>query len=333
MPASMIDALAHEVELFQSSLSKVKETFKTSAEAADSKKKIAARLDDLENIIIAAATSMPRHVAEKARLAFAELRQSVAGDAAIDETELIQLCLRLQTQAEMINKRVNGILNAYNSSENTANGIILAQEEERRRISREIHDGPAQTLASLTMKIDCCLEQPEVSEKLALELHELKDSVVRSLKDIRRFIFDLRPMALDDLGLVPTLEQFISGFKKRTGVPVYVNVEGERTSLNPDNELAVFRVIQEACNNSIKHADPVSVHIFVKYNEGRRRLSVVIKDDGNGFNVEEIRKNYGSLKKLGLKSMEERVRLAGGVFEIVSDIGSGTVVSFWVPIS
>lgn len=333
MPGSLIDALAHEVELFQSSLIKVKETFKTSAEAADSKKKIAARLDDLENIVIAAATSMPRHVAEKARAAFNDLRNSVETDAAIEETELVQLCLRLQTQAEMINKRVSGILKAYNSSDNTANGIILAQEEERRRISREIHDGPAQTLASLTMKIDCCLEQPDVSSQLADELYELKDSVIKSLKDIRRFIFDLRPMALDDLGLVPTLEQFISGFKKRTGVPVYVNVKGERVSLSGDNELAVFRVIQEACNNAIKHADPVAVHIFVKYDGHKKRLSVVVKDDGRGCDIVEIRKNYGLLKKLGLKSMEERVRLAGGEFEIVSDLGSGTVVSFWVPLS
>lgn len=332
MPGSLIDALAHEVELFQNSLAKVKETFQTSAQASDSKKKIAAKLDDLENIVIAAATSMPKHVAEKARTAFAELRKSIEPDSSLEEAELVQLCLRLQSQAEMINKRVKTILSAYNSSDNTANGIILAQEEERRRISREIHDGPAQTLASLTMKIDCCLERPEVGEGLANELNELKDSVVRSLKDIRRFIFDLRPMALDDLGLVPTLEQFISGFKKRTGVPVYVSVEGERVSLSPDHELAVFRVIQEACNNAIKHADPSAVHIFVKYDEHKNRLSIVVKDDGRGFNLEEIRRNYGSLKKLGLKSMEERVRLAAGEFEIVSDQGSGTVVSYWVPL-
>ena len=331
MPFSMIDALAHEIEVFQNLLVRVKDTFKNSAQAVDSKKLIAARLDDLENIVLTAAASMPKHVAEKARLAFGDLRASVETDQAVDETELVQLCLRLQAQADSINKRVGAILNAYNSSGSTANGIILAQEEERRRISREIHDGPAQTLASLTMKIDYCLEQHELNEKLVEELNELKESVGKSLKDIRRFIFDLRPMALDDLGLVPTLEQFIGGFKKRTGVPVYVSVEGERIAFNADIELAVFRVIQEACNNAVKHAEPSSVHIFVKFEDRKGRLSVVVKDDGHGFNVEEIRKNYGSLKKLGLKSMEERVRLAAGEFEILSDQGSGTVVSFWVP--
>ncbi|MDN5279099.1 MAG: two-component system, NarL family, sensor histidine kinase DegS [Clostridiales bacterium] len=332
MPDSLIDALGQEVEVFQKSLLKIQDAFRASTNTSGSKKHIAAKLDDLENIILAAASAMPSHIAEKARVAFNELRESVEKDDPSDETEVIQLCLRLQSQAEMINKRVRGILSAYNSTDNTANGIILAQEEERRRISREIHDGPAQTLASLTMKIDYCLEQPEVTDTLVRELNELKDSVIRSLKDIRRFIFDLRPMALDDLGLVPTLEQFISGFKKRTGVPVYVNIEGERATMNSDIELAVFRVIQEASNNAIKHADPSSVHIFVKYDNHKNKLSVVLKDDGKGFDVAEVKKNYGSLKKLGLKSMEERVRLAGGEFSIVSGVGDGTVVSFWVPL-
>jgi two-component system sensor histidine kinase DegS len=176
------------------------------------------------------------------------------------------------------------------------------------------------------------LEAPEVHEKIRLELVDLKESVIRSLKDIRRFIFDLRPMALDDLGLVPTLEQFISGFKKRTGVPVYVSIEGERASMNSEIELAVFRIIQEACNNAVKHADPSSVHIFVKFDERKNRLTIVIKDDGSGFDLAEIRKNYSTLKKLGLKSMEERARLSGGDLEILSDKGEGTVVSFWVPL-
>ncbi|GAB4272099.1 MAG: hypothetical protein Kow0029_10420 [Candidatus Rifleibacteriota bacterium] len=332
MPDSLIDALAHEVETFKNSLSRILEAFRNSSGAVGTRKHIAASLDDLENIILAASATLPGHVAEKARKAFQDLRREVEKEDALDETEIVQLCLRLNTQAESIQKRVNEIFLAYNSTDNSANGIIMAQEEERRRISREIHDGPAQTLASLTMKIDYCIEQQEKGAIITSELNELKDSVIRSLKDIRRFIFDLRPMALDDLGLVPTLEQFISGFKKRTGVPVYVNIEGERISLNPDTELAVFRVIQEAANNAIKHADPLSVHIFVKYDEKKSRLSVAVKDDGVGFNLEEIRKNYGTLKKLGLKSMEERVRLSGGEFQIVTEKGSGTVVSFWVPI-
>ena len=232
----------------------------------------------------------------------------------------------------MVLKRVERLFDVTKISGNSSNGIIMAQEEERKRISREIHDGPAQTLASLTMRIDYCLEYEGLPEELSKELLELKESVIRSLKDIRRFIFDLRPMALDDLGLIPTLEQFIVGFKKRTGIPIYVDVNGERTSLDPESELSVFRVIQEASNNAVKHAKPSSVHIFLKFDDTKRRLSVVIKDDGIGFDVEKTRAAYASLKKLGLLSMEERIRLAGGTIEIVSDSGSGTVVSFWIPL-
>jgi nitrate/nitrite-specific signal transduction histidine kinase len=332
MPNSLIEALNQEVEQFNTSLARLQNSLKDSRKS-NNKRRIAARLDDLENIILAASSTLPFHVSKKASDAFNELRQTVEGEEPGEDSEALQLCLRLEGQSDMIIKRVSSIFNAYNASDNTANGIVMAQEEERRRISREIHDGPAQTLASLTMKIDYCIESPGVNADIKNELLELKESVIRSLKDIRRFIFDLRPMALDDLGLIPTLEQFISGFKKRTGVPVYVNIEGERVPINADTELAVFRVIQEACNNAVKHADPTSVHIFVTYSTPKNRLSVVVKDDGRGFDLQAVRKNYSTMKKLGLKSMEERIRLSVGELEIVSDLGNGTVISFWVPLS
>ncbi len=216
-------------------------------------------------------------------------------------------------------------------SDDPAGGIIIAQEEERKRISREIHDGPAQTLAALTMRIDYCLELVGQPDQLKTELGELKSSIIRSLKDIRRFIFDLRPMAIDDLGLIPTLEQFISGCKDRTNASFHLTIEGERSSLPPERELAVFRVIQEAVNNSIRHADARSIQIHLAFEEDPRSLAGVVKDDGKGFNVPDLRKVYASLKRLGLVSMEERIRLAGGTFDLVSTAGGGTVVSFRVP--
>lgn len=333
MPESSLDALAHELENFKSSLAKVQEQAGTNTTPLQMKRLIAGRFADLENILLAAEEMMPPHVAKKAKSAFAELQSLVINQPAEDSETFMQSINRLNAQADLIMRRVASLLQLTSSAgSNSAHGIIMAQEEERKRISREIHDGPAQTLASLTMRIDYCLEQSSLPPAVNKELVELKDSVIRSLKDIRRFIFDLRPMALDDLGLIPTLEQFIGGFKGRTGIPVYVDVEGDRVLIGADRELAVFRVIQEAANNAIKHADPSAVHIFLKFDDQKKRLSVVIKDDGAGFKITEIRKNYGSLKKLGLISMEERVRLAGGEFLIVSDQGSGTVVSFWVPL-
>ncbi|PKL44697.1 MAG: hypothetical protein CVV41_04845 [Candidatus Riflebacteria bacterium HGW-Riflebacteria-1] len=331
MPESSLDALAHELEAFRSSMQQLQKIVAESQNKQARQGDLVSSLADLENVLIAASATMTPHVSEMARSAFKKLQSSLGVYSQPEDHELLQVCSRLSVQGDSIFKRVGTMLRIMNSPAN-ANGIILAQEEERKRISREIHDGPAQTLASLTMRIDYCLEQTGLPTPLVDELKELKETVIRSLKDIRRFIFDLRPMALDDLGLLPTLEQFISGFKNRTGVPVYVDTDGEHEFLGAERELAVFRVIQEATNNALKHSNPVSVHIFLKFDARKQRLSVVIKDDGCGFDVAETRRKYGNLKKLGLISMEERVRLSGGEFTIVSDSGTGTVVSFWVPL-
>ncbi|KAF1080919.1 MAG: Sensor protein DegS [Candidatus Rifleibacterium amylolyticum] len=331
MPESSLDALTHELEVFRNSLQQLQKIVAEQNSKQSRQSNLTASLADLENVIISASATMPPHVSEMARSAFKKLQAALGIYAQPEDDELLQVSTRLNMQGNSILRRVSALLLLINSPAN-ANGIILAQEEERKRISREIHDGPAQTLASLTMRIDYCLEQPGLPQPLVDELKELKESVIRSLKDIRRFIFDLRPMALDDLGLLPTLEQFIGGFKNRTGVPVYIDTDGERAFLGGDKELAVFRVIQEATNNALRHSNPNSVHIFLKFDAHKQRLSVVIKDDGSGFDVAETRRVYGNLKKLGLISMEERIRLSGGEFSIVSDSGSGTVVSFWVPL-
>jgi len=331
MPESSLDALTHELEVFRNSLQQLQSLVAEQHDRQSRQSNLTASLADLENVIISSAATMPPHVSEMAKAAFKKLQSALGIYSQPEDNELIQVCARLNMQGNSILRRVSALLLIINSPAN-ANGIILAQEEERKRISREIHDGPAQTLASLTMRIDYCLEQPGLPAPLGEELKELKDSVIRSLKDIRRFIFDLRPMALDDLGLLPTLEQFISGFKNRTGVPVYIDTDGERAFLGGDKELAVFRVIQEATSNALRHSNPNSVHIFLKFDAVKQRLAVVIKDDGSGFDVAETRRVYGNLKKLGLISMEERIRLSGGEFSIVSDPGSGTVVSFWVPL-
>ncbi len=333
MPKTSFDALEQEIGSFREALEAVKKKVLQSQDPVKSRAAFADKLDDLENIVITFSAMNPQ-IAPKIKAAFEHLRDTVEFLPGANPENALQLCNRLDSQAESISRRVYNMLHTEDSEANAsqAGGIIRAQEEERRRISREIHDGPAQTLASLTMRIDYCIEQHARDEVLVNELLELKDSVIKSLKDIRRFIFDLRPMALDDLGLIPTIEQFISGFKSRTGISVHVEVEGERIRLSADRELAVFRVVQEAANNAVKHAEPSSIHIFLNYDSGRKRLSVVVKDDGKGFDIAEIRGKYGSLKKLGLISMEERVKFAGGDFQIVSDIGTGTVVSFWVPI-
>lgn len=238
---------------------------------------------------------------------------------------------RLNTETDDLLKQIGKLASPSGVPGGDSSGFIMAQEDERKRISREIHDGPAQHLASLTMRIDYILERADKPEVLREELPQLKESITRCLKDIRRFIFDLRPMALDDLGLLPTLEQFIQGFKARTGMIVQLSREGEIFNSAPEKELAIFRVIQEAVNNAHRHAHAKIIRIFITFDHDKSQIQVAITDDGHGFDLPAIRKAYHSLRKLGLLSMEERVRLAGGEFTIVSTPGEGTVVSFSVP--
>lgn len=239
---------------------------------------------------------------------------------------------KLARQVDQQLKSVGDLCERLKNKKEPAEGLILAQEEERKRISREIHDGPAQSLANLTMRVDFCLENLTRTDQLKAELSDLKDSIIRSLKDIRRFIFDLRPMALDDLGLVPTLEQFLTGFKTRTGYLVPLILDGTKVPISPDKELAVFRVIQEAVNNANRHAHAKNIIVFLTFSPDQEHLECAIKDDGTGFNVEETRRGYASLRKLGLISMEERIKLAGGEFSLISGSETGTVVSFHIPL-
>lgn len=239
---------------------------------------------------------------------------------------------KLNIKLDQFIERVGTLIKDIRSPENPAKRVIMAQEEERKRISREIHDGPAQSLANLTMSIDFCMEMADNPEVIRGELASLKDCIIRSLKDIRRFIFDLRPMALDDLGLVPTLEQFTTSFKLKTGLSIHIDVSGERKQMSGEKELTVFRVVQEAVNNAFKHSSANSIHVFLSFDRPKNKLNAVVKDNGSGFDLAGIKKNYSTLGKMGLISMEERILLSGGEFEIITGKSDGTIVSFWIPL-
>jgi signal transduction histidine kinase len=255
-----------------------------------------------------------------------KLQQQVKAQVALIQAQLAEAKARFNRLLEGFHGRAEG-----EGAGGAAADLIHVQEEERKRISREIHDGPAQKLATLTMRLDFAFDLLEQPAALKTELMSLKAGLMACVQEIRRFIFDLRPMAIDDLGLIPTLEQFISGCKSRTNASIHLTIEGARSSLPPERELAVFRVIQEAVNNAIRHAEARSIQIHLAFEEEPRSLVGVVKDDGQGFNVPDLRKVYASLKRLGLVSMEERIRLAGGTFDLVSTPGGGTVVSFRIP--
>ncbi|MES9736696.1 sensor histidine kinase [Peribacillus frigoritolerans] len=205
--------------------------------------------------------------------------------------------------------------------------IIEAQEQERKKLSREIHDGPAQMLANVMMRSDLIerVQRERGPDEALVEIRSLKVMVRNALYEVRRIIYDLRPMALDDLGLVPTLRKYLQTTEDyNDGVNLnFVNL-GQVKRLPSDMEVALFRLVQEAVQNSLKHADPKQIQ--VKLSISKEMVTVVVKDDGKGFDS-SIQKE-GSF---GLVGMRERVELLEGEMTIDSQPGAGTLVFIQIP--
>lgn len=206
--------------------------------------------------------------------------------------------------------------------------IIEAQEEERKRLSREIHDGPAQMMANVMMRSDLIekvYQEYGANDALA-EVRNLKKMVRNALYEVRRIIYDLRPMALDDLGLAPTLKKYlqtIEEYHSKTRIS-YKSI-GEERRLPAKYEVALFRLVQESVQNALKHANANEIN--VKLEMTREHMTVLIKDDGQGFDPKEKK-----TESFGIIGMRERVDLLDGEMSIDSKIGAGTVVLIRVPL-
>lgn len=193
--------------------------------------------------------------------------------------------------------------------------IILGQEAERARLAREIHDGPAQVLANTVMRLQFVEQmQKHKPEEVPGELARIKATLQESMKEVRRFIFDLRPASLADAGLLPTLRQYTRDYSEQFNVPVELNLP-ENLVLSANQELVVFRVIQEALQNIHKHAEATAITILIQQRPGGP-VVVVINDDGKGFQTKGARRSQHSSS--GLVSMKERAATVGGTLKIDS---------------
>jgi two-component system sensor histidine kinase DegS len=192
------------------------------------------------------------------------------------------------------------------------------------RIARDMHDGPAQSMANLVLQAE--ILERLISRDPQLVVHELadfKDGVRGVLDDTRRLIFDLRPMTLDDLGLVPTLRKLTKDYE-RSGITTTLRVIGEEARLPGSLEPTLFRIIQEALTNAKKHARAKNVEVVVAFQS--QRVSAIIRDDGVGFDVATAEARLETGKHLGMISMRERAELEKGRLEIRSQIGKGTEI-------
>lgn len=217
------------------------------------------------------------------------------------------------------------------------NGLKLLeiQEIERKRIARELHDTTVQNLTNLVHKTELCTKFVDIDPiRSKLELQTMISTIKTTINDMRNIIYDLRPMSLEDLGLVITVQRYIKQFIDSSKMKVILNVENERQINSDIIDLTLFRIIQEACNNAMKHAQATVINIDLKYNSNN--IELIIEDNGCGFNnktnKDEQDDSNDPLSGFGLSMMKERVGLLSGKLEITSVVNKGSKIRVCVPI-
>ena len=208
----------------------------------------------------------------------------------------------------------------------TVEAIIQAQEAERQRLSRHMHDGPAQALSNFILQTEIAMRLFDINQDQARdELENLKASATATFQKVRDFIFELRPMMLDDLGLVPTLKRYVEAFKEQNKTDVRLAVTGVERRLESYIEVMIFRAIQELMGNAIRHsqANKINVHIDIT----DTIVKVGVEDNGKGFDVDTMLESTG----MGVKVIKERVDMLGGNLELDSTLGQGSNITFQIP--
>lgn len=204
--------------------------------------------------------------------------------------------------------------------------LINAQEAERQRLSRQMHDGPAQALSNFILQTEIAMRLMDIDQAQARdELSNLKVSAMSTFQKVRNFIFELRPMMLDDLGLTPTIRRYADSFKEQTGVEVSVVMTGNERRLESYLDVMVFRAMQELLSNAVQQKQASTVKVQIDLGDSAIRLTV--DDNGKGMDT-------GALEKegyLGIKLIKERTEMLGGTFEIDSSVGKGTRVNLSIP--
>lgn len=223
-------------------------------------------------------------------------------------------------------QHVNDMIEEAKEKQEFGLKIIEAQEEERKKISREIHDGPAQMLANILLRselVDRAFREKGTEEALQ-EIKSVRKMIRSSLYEVRRIIYDLRPMALDDLGLLPTIKRYITTISEYNDINIEFNSIGKDERLNSQYEIAFFRLLQESLQNAIKHANATLIQVKLEISD--KNLAMSIKDNGDGFDPKER-----SESSFGIIGMKERVEMFDGELKIDSAKGKGTRIYIHVP--
>jgi len=208
--------------------------------------------------------------------------------------------------------------------------MMDAIENDRVKISHEMHDGPAQVLSNFIIQVDIANHLIDADPaKAKIELENLKAAAAATFKKIRAYIYELRPMTLDDLGLLPTLKRFFESFAEQNSIEYKFEYKGAERRLVSYLDVLLFRAVQELLTNAVEHNKdyPVKLQLYVQVIYEDTHVKVIVRDNGKGFDSTQLSQSTGR----GLQTLQQRIQLAGGEIEIDSQSGKGCTVSFQIP--
>jgi signal transduction histidine kinase len=250
-----------------------------------------------------------------------QLKKEIARRKVVEETLLRseQQSRELLNQSQLLQEKLRRL----------SRRILLVQEEERKRISRELHDVVAHVLTGINVRLSALKIEASANTKgLGRKIANTQRLVEKSVDIVHRFARELRPAVLDDLGLIPALHSYMKSFTKETGIRVSLTAFAGLEQLNNVKRTVLYRIAQEALTNVVRHAKASRVDVYIE----KRSDTVVmrIKDDGKSFNLQRVWQ-VGINKRLGLLGMRERAEMVGGTFEIDSAPGQGTTIHVQIP--
>lgn len=208
--------------------------------------------------------------------------------------------------------------------------VVQMEEAARQSLVRKMHDGPASSLSNFILQAEICQRVFDInSDRARAELNVLKGTAATTFETVKDFIFELRPMMLDDLGVVPTLRRYVETLQDKEDAQISITVTGMERRLEGHIEITVFRAVQELLNNARRHAQATQIQVLLDL--AQDQMSAVVEDNGSGFNVEEALNSAG--RTIGLATIRERIEMLGGELKIKSSLGQGTRAEFSIPLA
>lgn len=209
--------------------------------------------------------------------------------------------------------------------------VVQVEESARQSLVRRMHDGPASSLSNFILQAEICQRLFDKNpDRARTELNALKATAATTFESVKDFIFELRPMMLDDLGVVPTLRRYVETLQEKDGPQISITVTGMERRLEGHIEITVFRAVQELLNNARQHANATQVQVLLDLTQ--ERLLAVVEDNGSGFSVDEVLSSAESNRTIGLSTIRERIEMLGGELNIQSNPGHGARAEFSIPL-